>query len=110
MVETIESGWNVLVGTDREALAAALADPPRGARHPPSTAGATPAGASEPPWARSWRGSRSAKGRRGAPSKHYIRASVQATKTSGMSIPYLEIEARGSHREIGRQIGERRAS
>ena len=33
-VETIESGWNVLVGTDREALAAALADPPRGARHP----------------------------------------------------------------------------
>ena len=33
-VETIESGWNVLVGTDRAALAAALADPPRGARHP----------------------------------------------------------------------------
>ncbi|MGD0997151.1 MAG: UDP-N-acetylglucosamine 2-epimerase (non-hydrolyzing) [Thermoleophilia bacterium] len=33
-VETIESGWNVLVGTDREALAAALARPPRGARHP----------------------------------------------------------------------------
>ncbi len=33
-VETIDSGWNVLVGTDREALAAALADPPRGARHP----------------------------------------------------------------------------
>jgi UDP-N-acetylglucosamine 2-epimerase len=33
-VETIQSGWNVLVGTDREALATALADPPRGARHP----------------------------------------------------------------------------
>ena len=33
-VETIESGWNVLVGSDREALAAALAAPPRGARHP----------------------------------------------------------------------------
>ena len=33
-VETIDSGWNVLVGTDPEALAAALADPPRGARHP----------------------------------------------------------------------------
>ena len=33
-VETIESGWNVLVGTDREALAAALAEPPRGAQHP----------------------------------------------------------------------------
>ena len=33
-VETVESGWNVLVGTDRAALAAALADPPRGAQHP----------------------------------------------------------------------------
>ncbi len=33
-VETIQSGWNVLVGTDREALAAALAEPPRGAQHP----------------------------------------------------------------------------
>ncbi len=33
-VETIESGWNVLVGTDREALTVALADPPRGAIHP----------------------------------------------------------------------------
>ena len=33
-VETLESGWNVLVGTDREALTAALADPPRGATHP----------------------------------------------------------------------------
>ncbi len=33
-VETIESGWNILVGTDREALAAALASPPRGAQHP----------------------------------------------------------------------------
>ena len=33
-VETIESGWNILVGTDREALASALASPPRGARHP----------------------------------------------------------------------------
>ncbi len=33
-VETIESGWNVLVGTDREALTVALADPPRGATHP----------------------------------------------------------------------------
>ena len=33
-VETIESGWNVLAGTDREALTVALADPPRGATHP----------------------------------------------------------------------------
>ena len=33
-VETLESGWNVLVGADREALAAALADPPRGAERP----------------------------------------------------------------------------
>ena len=33
-VETIASGWNVLVGTDREALTAALAHPPRGATHP----------------------------------------------------------------------------
>jgi len=33
-VETIESGWNVLAGTDRQAIAAALARPPRGARHP----------------------------------------------------------------------------
>ena len=33
-VETIESGWNILVGSDREALATALASPPRGARHP----------------------------------------------------------------------------
>jgi len=33
-VETLTSGWNVLVGTDREALTAALANPPRGATHP----------------------------------------------------------------------------
>jgi UDP-GlcNAc3NAcA epimerase len=33
-VETLTSGWNVLVGTDRDALTAALADPPRGATHP----------------------------------------------------------------------------
>ncbi len=33
-VETLESGWNVLVGADAEALAAALADPPRGAQRP----------------------------------------------------------------------------
>jgi UDP-N-acetylglucosamine 2-epimerase len=33
-VETVESGWNVLVGADGEALAAALADPPHGAEHP----------------------------------------------------------------------------
>ena len=34
-VETIESGWNVLVGADGDALARALAAPPRGASHPP---------------------------------------------------------------------------
>ncbi len=33
-VETLRSGWNVLVGTDRDALTAALADPPHGATHP----------------------------------------------------------------------------
>jgi UDP-N-acetylglucosamine 2-epimerase len=33
-IETIESGWNILVGSDREALAAALTAPPRGVRHP----------------------------------------------------------------------------
>jgi UDP-GlcNAc3NAcA epimerase len=33
-VETVESGWNVLVGADGEALARALAAPPRGADHP----------------------------------------------------------------------------
>jgi len=33
-VETLESGWNVLVGADGDALAHALADPPRGAQHP----------------------------------------------------------------------------
>jgi len=34
-VETVESGWNVLVGADGEALAGALADPPRGGERPP---------------------------------------------------------------------------
>ena len=34
-VETVESGWNVLVGADGDALARALAAPPRGATHPP---------------------------------------------------------------------------
>jgi UDP-GlcNAc3NAcA epimerase len=33
-VETIETGWNVLVGTDRERIAAALADPPQAESHP----------------------------------------------------------------------------
>ncbi|HUK76462.1 MAG TPA: UDP-N-acetylglucosamine 2-epimerase (non-hydrolyzing) [Thermoleophilia bacterium] len=33
-VETVESGWNVLAGTDRATIAAALARPPRGDRHP----------------------------------------------------------------------------
>jgi UDP-N-acetylglucosamine 2-epimerase (non-hydrolysing) len=33
-VETLESGWNVLVGADGDALARALADPPRGGQRP----------------------------------------------------------------------------
>jgi UDP-GlcNAc3NAcA epimerase len=33
-VETLDSGWNVLVGADGDALAAALADPPRGGDRP----------------------------------------------------------------------------
>ncbi|HET9544061.1 MAG TPA: UDP-N-acetylglucosamine 2-epimerase, partial [Gaiellaceae bacterium] len=33
-VETIEAGWNRLVGTDAAAIAAALADPPRAAERP----------------------------------------------------------------------------
>jgi len=33
-VETLASGWNVLVGADGDALARALAAPPRGAQHP----------------------------------------------------------------------------
>jgi len=33
-VETVTSGWNVLAGTDRAAVAAALRDPPRGGDHP----------------------------------------------------------------------------
>jgi UDP-GlcNAc3NAcA epimerase len=33
-VETMASGWNVLVGTDLQALTDALASPPRGATHP----------------------------------------------------------------------------
>ncbi len=33
-VETVTSGWNVLAGTDRDAVAAALLDPPRGPAHP----------------------------------------------------------------------------
>jgi UDP-GlcNAc3NAcA epimerase len=33
-VETLETGWNVLVGTDTRRIAAALADPPRSAAHP----------------------------------------------------------------------------
>ncbi len=32
--ETIELGWNVLVGADSTAIAAAIAAPPRGATHP----------------------------------------------------------------------------
>jgi len=35
-VETVESGWNVLAGTDRAAIAAALAQPPIGKLHPDS--------------------------------------------------------------------------
>jgi UDP-GlcNAc3NAcA epimerase len=34
-VETLRSGWNVLVGADRHALAAALDDPPRGGERQP---------------------------------------------------------------------------
>ncbi len=33
-VETLTSGWNVLAGTGREAVAAALRDPPKGYDHP----------------------------------------------------------------------------
>ena len=33
--ETVELGWNVLVGADAPAILAALAAPPRGATHPP---------------------------------------------------------------------------
>ncbi len=33
--ETVELGWNVLVGADSEAIAQALARPPRGPAHPP---------------------------------------------------------------------------
>jgi UDP-N-acetylglucosamine 2-epimerase (non-hydrolysing) len=33
-VETIEAGWNRLVGTDPAAIAAALADPPRASERP----------------------------------------------------------------------------
>jgi UDP-GlcNAc3NAcA epimerase len=33
-METVEAGWNVLVGTDRARIAAALAAPPRGAARP----------------------------------------------------------------------------
>jgi UDP-N-acetylglucosamine 2-epimerase len=33
-VETVETGWNVLVGTDPDELADALADPPRADAHP----------------------------------------------------------------------------
>lgn len=33
--ETVELGWNVLTGADSAAIAAALADPPHGAQHPP---------------------------------------------------------------------------
>ena len=53
-VETIESGWNVLVGTDPEALAAALADPPRGAQHPAFYGRGDAGERLAPPSARSW--------------------------------------------------------
>ena len=33
-VETVELGWNVLVGADKTAIAAAIANPPRGRTHP----------------------------------------------------------------------------
>lgn len=33
-VETVEAGWNVLVGADAKRILAALADPPRGKDHP----------------------------------------------------------------------------
>jgi UDP-N-acetylglucosamine 2-epimerase len=33
-VETVQLGWNVLVGDDPGAIAAAAADPPRGTAHP----------------------------------------------------------------------------
>jgi UDP-N-acetylglucosamine 2-epimerase len=33
--ETVECGWNVLTGTDRARIVAALAKPPRGKKHPP---------------------------------------------------------------------------
>jgi UDP-GlcNAc3NAcA epimerase len=33
-VETVQLGWNVLVGDDPAAIVAAAADPPRGAAHP----------------------------------------------------------------------------
>ena len=33
-VETVQLGWNVLVGDDPAAIAAAAAAPPRGATHP----------------------------------------------------------------------------
>jgi UDP-N-acetylglucosamine 2-epimerase len=34
-VETVELGWNQLVGSDASAITRALADPPRGGAHPP---------------------------------------------------------------------------
>lgn len=33
--ETVDLGWNVLAGADRDRIVAALASPPRGATHPP---------------------------------------------------------------------------
>ena len=33
--ETVDLGWNVLAGADQKAIADALANPPRGASHPP---------------------------------------------------------------------------
>ena len=104
-VETIESGWNVLVGTDREALAAALADPPRGARHP-AFYGRGDAG--ERLAAALADSSNGRLGRRGGTGvEHYDRRPQQR---SAMSVPYLEIEAAGVPARSAARSARRRAT